>query len=172
MRLVKLAVFVALPLSLACSTSSNLVIRSSHAEGVSFRDIETFRMATHVPSEASHPRLDRLAGEVIEGELKERGFVRPEVGPPDVRVEYEIGSYADAVPQIDRTGSSQAETRPIAARGYSRSGTLIVRFLDPRTGDTLWEGRATGLDLDPLMPEKKLRKAAWRILTEFPPLGS
>ena len=49
-------------------------------------------------------------------------------------------------------------------------GTLIIKMLDPSTGEILWTGQVSEIRMNAIEPQKELRKAAWRALVEFPPL--
>jgi len=53
-----------------------------------------------------------------------------------------------------------------------RQGTLAIHFVDPSTGDGVWQGRATGALSENPSPEgsaESMNKAVSRILASFPP---
>jgi hypothetical protein len=164
----------ALAVTLAgCVTSQSQQVKTRYEPGTDFASLETFRITTAAPEGGSFPNLERMAREAVDAELIERGFERADEQPADFWVELELILKGE---RSTRPGEdvrrSQADAEPAAAAGYSRSGTLIVRILRPKTRDVLWTGVLTGITPDPLLARDELRSAAWRLLAEYPPLGS
>jgi hypothetical protein len=54
--------------------------------------------------------------------------------------------------------------------GSSQKGTLIIKMLDPLSGEILWTGQMSEIKINAIEPQKELKKAVWRVLVEFPPL--
>jgi len=155
-----------------CSSTANLQVRTSHLEGTDFSVLHTFRMSSEYPAVEyqRYARGEQLAREVIEQELEARGYERIIDGTPHFRVGFETifrGHKTRHVPG----GETRADSPPAAASGYSRSATLIIRILHPTTGQVLWEGTVSGFRVDPIDSREDMRKAAWRLLAEFPPLS-
>jgi hypothetical protein len=116
-----------------------------------------------------YPRLERLVRDEIARELVSRKYERIEDGPPDFRVAVELIFRGGRGPgSTDSPYGSDAV--PASAKGSGQTGTLIVRMLDPGTSEVLWEGRVSGFRVDVIKPEAELRRAAWRLLVEFPPI--
>jgi len=156
-----------------CITSQSLQVKTRYEPGTDFAGLKTFRISSAGPASASIPNLEQMAREALDAELVERGFQRADAEPADFWVELELilrGERTTAPGQEIR--GSQTEAQPAAASGYSRSGTLVIRILTPKTRKVLWTGVLTGITPDPLLARDEIRKATWRLLAEYPPLGS
>ena len=153
------------------STTSNLPVRTDYSKTTAFHEWKGFRFASDSKSAdyQRYPRFEHMARQALETELTERGYTRLEEGSPDFRVAFDLifrgGKKPQAAPE-DRG----AEPKAIAYGGSSQRGTLIVRMLDPATGEILWTGQISEIKMNAIEPQKELNKAVRRLLTEFPPL--
>lgn len=150
------------------STTTELPVRTSYAQGTSFQDWKTFRLASS--ESPRYPRYDEMTRRALVDQLVERGFVRIEDGRPNFRVAFELSFRGESTPQMaPEMGSTDPARR--APAGANPAGSLTIKMLDPETSEVLWEGTISEFTINAIEPQKGLEKAVWRVLVEFPPLA-
>lgn len=163
--------FSALVLAGCMSTTSNLPVRTDYSRTTPFHEWKSFRFASdsrHTDYQR-YPRFERMAQQALEDELTARGYTRLFEGSPDFRVAFELIFRGGTTPQAAPEARG-AEPKATAYGGSSQRGTLIVRMLDPSTGEILWTGQISEIKMNAIEPQKELDKAVRRLLVEFPPL--
>ena len=152
-----------------CTTKpAELPVRIKVNREVDFRSLKNFRPTVDTAEEASaHPSLQRLARELVVGELVSRGFERLENGSPDFRVRAHLrfSSYVGA-----KMGAGKTTGEATMSEEDVRDVTLIVEIIDPDDDMSYWLGMVSGFQLDPINSRASLKGAAWRLMAEFPPL--
>lgn len=165
--------FIAVLLIAGCNSTSTTdrQVRSEYSKSTAFHTWKTFRFASDTKGgdHTRYPRFERMTQQVLEEELNERGYTRIEDGTPDFRVAFDLVFRGDKTPQVTPEGGG-AEPRASSYGGSSQRGNLIVKMLDPASGEILWTGQISEIKMNVIEPQKELRKAVWRILVEFPPL--
>lgn len=171
-RLVLLAPVI---LAVACATTGpELSVHTDHPDDVAFDRLHTFRVAGRPPVDTDRPsyeRLERITREVLREEMTARGFDEVEDGTPDLRVVWEL-SFRSPEGRPPREDASFADPAPSGPPSGHPVGTLTVRMVEPETLRVLWEGTASAIRVSPIQPKDDLRRAAWRLLAEFPPITS
>lgn len=165
-----LALFAAILLG-SCTSTVDLQVRAEYSRTASFNEWKTFRFASG-PSRSGrghYPMYEQIIRSAIEEELTARDYTRIEEGAPDFRVAFELVFRGDSKPQVTPQ-TSGAEPQAKSYAGGRPSGTLIVKMLDPLSGQVLWTGQISNIQMNAITTEKKLRNAVWRVLAEFPPL--
>ena len=157
----------------SCTSTVDLPVRTEYSRTASFHDWKTFRFAsgTSGVNRGRYPKYEQTVRSALEEELSARDYTRIEEGAPDFRVAFELVFRGDSKPQVTPQ-TSGAEPQAQSYTGRRPSGTLIVKMLDPVSGQILWTGQISNIQMDPITPEKELRNAVWRVLAEFPPLTS
>lgn len=156
------------------TTGPELSIHTNHPDNVAFDELHTFRVAGRPPLDTERPsfeRLERITREVLRDEMTARGFDELDDGTPDLRVVWEL-SFRSPEGRPPREDSSFADPAPSGPPSGQPVGTLAVRMVDPVTLRVLWEGAASAIRVSPIQPRDDLRRAAWRLLAEFPPVSS
>ncbi len=153
------------------STTAELPVRSEYSKTTAFHEWKTFRFASDSKGAdyTRYPRFERMAQEALEEELKARGYTRVEEGTPDFRVGFDLIFRGKTTPQVT-PDSRGAEPMTSSYGGSAQRGTLIIKMLDPASGEILWTGQISEIKMNAIEPQKDLRKAVWRVLVEFPPL--
>jgi hypothetical protein len=166
-----------LALAVACSTTerdARLQVRTEYEAGTQFLQWKTFRIASEPAiqqGQSSYPHLEKSMREALVAELEARGYQRADDSGTDFRVAFDlVFRGTTARDGLDRT--YDVDTGPAASTGRKPTATLTVKMLDPATSKVLWQGELGGVEIDAVNPEAALRKAAWRVLVEFPPLTS
>ena len=154
------------------STTRELPVRSEYSKNTAFQEWTTFRFASDTKGTdyTRYPRYERMTQAALEEELTARGYTRIDEGSPDFRVAFELIFRGETTPQVTPSGGG-ADPMPSAHSGPVPKGTLIVRMLDPTSGEPLWTGQVSRITMNAIDPQKELRKAVWRVLVEFPPLS-
>lgn len=164
--------FIALMVLGGCtSTTSNLPVRTNYSKTTAFHEWKGFRFASDSKGDdyQRYPRFERMAQQALETELTQRGYTRMDEGAPDFRVAFELIFRGGTKPQA-APDTAGAEPKAAAYGGSSQRGTLIVKMLDPLTGEILWTGQISEIKMNVIEPQKELEKAVRRLLVEFPPL--
>ena len=166
-----LACVAVLVLAGCTSTTAELPVRVEYTKTTAFHEWKTFRFASDSKGtdHTRYPRYERMAQQATEEELAARGYERIADGTPDFRVATDLVFRGEKTPQV-APESGGAETRPQTYSDARQRGTLIIKMLDPSTGEILWTGQVSEIRMNAIEPQKELRKAAWRALVEFPPL--
>ena len=153
------------------SSTAELPVRVEYQKTTAFHEWKTYRFASAsgATDQARYPRYERMAQQAAEEELAARGYDRIEDGTPDFRVAIDLVFRGEKTPQATPE-SSGAEPMPKTYSDARQRGTLIIKMLDPATGEILWTGQVSEIRMNAIEPQKELRKAAWRVLVEFPPL--
>lgn len=177
-RLVVAAVVVMLIASCSAttkkSTAARLHVHTQFEETTDFQQWKTFRMATVQPSDTDYtryPRFERMVRESLVANLTDRGYQRADDGSTDFRVAFEL-IFRGAKAPDGFESTHGVSTEPGISRGTRTVSTLVVKMLDPVTGEVQWEGRLSGFEVDSVTPESSFEKAVWRMLVEFPPITS
>lgn len=155
----------------SCTSTVDLPVRTEYSRTASFHDWNTFRFASG-PSRADrsrYPTAEQIVRSALEEELTARNYTRIEEGAPDFRVAFELIFRGDSKPQVTQQ-TSGAEPQAQSYAGERPSGTLTVKMLDPVSGQILWNGQISNIQVDAISRGKQLRNAVWRVLAEFPPL--
>ncbi len=171
-----LVITVVAVLVVGCSTSTKstarLQVYTEHDEATDFSAWKTFRLTSAQTEEADYtryPRYEKLVRSALIQELTDRGYVQAQDGDTDFRVAFELVFRGASTPQ-GFEDSHGVSTDPTRSSGTTSTSTLIIRMLDPRTSEVLWQGRLSAFGIDPVTPEASFKKAVWRVLVEFPPI--
>jgi hypothetical protein len=163
---------VMLALAGCASNPAERRVRTDFDPGTAFQEWETYRFASDGKGAdyTRYPRYEKMTVAALEEELKARGYERIEDGTPDFRVGFDLifrgGKAPDSAPE---SAATDPGAQPYVGQG--QTGTLIVKMLDPQTGEILWTGQVSEIKMKAIEPQKELRKAVWRVLVEFPPLS-
>ena len=171
-----LVLTVAAALIVGCSTSTQstarLQVYTEHDEATDFSTWKTFRL-TITPTEETdytrYPRYEKLVRSALVQELTDRGYAQAQDGATDFRVAFELVFRGASNPQ-GLKDSHGVNTDPTMSTGTTSTSTLIIKMLDPRTSEVLWQGRLSAFGIDPVTPETSFKTAVWRVLVEFPPI--
>ena len=165
--------FIAVLLIAGCNSTSTTdrQVRSQYDKSTAFHNWKTYRFASDSKGgdHTRYPRYERMTQESLEQELNARGYTRIQDGAPDFRVAFDLIFRGKTTPKVTPEGGG-ADPMPSSYGGSSQRGTLVVKMLDPTTGEILWSGQISEIKINVIEPQKELRKAVWRILVEFPPL--
>ena len=171
MARMSVALAAALLLVGCASTTAELPVRTEYNRNTAFHEWKTYRFASDAKGAdyTRYPRYERMTHDALEEELAARGYTRIDEGTPDFRVAFELIFRGETTPQVAPDGGG-AEPMASSYGGSAQRGTLIIKMLDPTTGETLWTGQISQITMNAIEPQKDLRKAVWRVLVEFPPL--
>lgn len=164
--------FVAVLLLAGCTSSTaDLPVRSEYSKTTAFHDWKTFRFASDSKGAdyTRYPRFEKMTQQALEEELTARGYTRIEDGSPDFRVAFDLIFRGEKTPAVAHEGGG-ADPMAQPYGGSGQKGSLIIKMLDPLTGEIVWTGQMSEIKMNAIEPQKELRKAVWRVLVEFPPL--
>jgi len=164
--------FVAVLLLAGCtSTTAELPVRSEYSKTTAFHEWKTFRFASDSKGAdyTRYPRFEKMAQQALEEELTARGYTRIEDGSPDFRVAFDLIFRGKKKAAVAHEGGG-ADPMAQSYGGSGQRGSLIIKMLDPLTGEIVWTGQMSEIKMNAIEPQKELRKAVWRVLVEFPPL--
>jgi uncharacterized protein DUF4136 len=144
-------------------------VQSDYDRSVNFSSMKTFGFAVQRRGAA-----DPLAGDTLndarirtamESQLIANGF-RTATENPDFVIEYHVSTKNKLNVQDYSYGPPRwFGGRDIRVNQYSE-GTLIVDFIDVKTNQVIWRGRASGaLELKDV--EKKINKSAEKLVKQF-----
>ncbi len=168
---ISVALVAVLLLAGCTSTTAELPVRTEYSKTTAFHEWKTFRFASDGKGAdyQRYPRFEKMVQQALEEELAARGYTRIEDGPPDFRVAFNLIFRGDKTPSVAAEGGG-ADSTGQSYGGSSQKGTLIIKMLDPLTGEILWTGQMSEIQINAIEPQKELKKAVWRVLVEFPPL--
>jgi len=150
------------------STTADLPVRFEYSKTTDFQKWKTFRFASERAGDSGgshYPGYEKMVEKAIAEELTARGYTRIEDGTPDFRVAFDLRFRGTSVPQ---GGGADPSARSYA--GSTPRGTLTVNLLDPQSSKALWSGTISEIKMTPIEPQKRIARAVWRLLVEFPPL--
>ena len=165
-------VVAALLLAGCASSSAELPVRAEYSKSTAFHEWKTYRFASDNKDAdyTRYPRYEKMAQQALEEELKVRGYNRIEDGSPDFRVAFNLIFRGEKSQNVS-PGGGGADPMAKSYGGSGQRGTLIIKMLDPITGEIVWTGQMSEIKINPIEPQKELNKAVWRVLVEFPPLS-
>jgi len=153
------------------STAAELPVRTEYSKTSAFHEWKTFRFASDSKTAdyTRYPRYEKMVQQALEEELTARGYTRIEDGPPEFRVAFDLIFRGEKTPRVATEGGG-ADSMAQSYGGSSQKGSLIIKMLDPLSGEILWTGQMSEIKINAIEPQKELKKAVWRVLVEFPPL--
>jgi hypothetical protein len=152
-----------------CATTkkAEYPVRITFDEATDFGSWTTFRFAAS-PTSSTFTGINQDVRSAIESNLTDRGYERIEDGTPDFRIAFEFATRGDHGSDIDRQFANEPKTS--TANVPTKTNTLVVKMLDPISGEVLWEGRVSGFPLGTVQHKAEISKAVWRLFVEFPPI--
>lgn len=99
--------------------------------------------------QVSQTALETVKKEIV-SEMEERGYTKQEDNP-DLLVNYTVMTGETTIPGFqsdDSPGSSGARTPDDRMNIATEPGTIFISILDPRRGEVVWQGFASGLAED------------------------
>lgn len=176
-------------LALAGCGSTRIDVENSAEPGASFGAYRTYGWVPLSDEAAGGMRMSdrRLRSEfidVVDREMRRRGFSKVEVGQADLRIfvrgaamqtarEIGQGGYFDTGYSRSGAGTTWLDTE--GPTGYLEDETqaaVRLTMADGRTGNVVWRSRAVvGLKSDPspAVLSARIRETAVRMLSGFPP---
>jgi hypothetical protein len=164
---------------LATGACSAVRVSTDYDPAADLGALRTYEWKPKPEGERGDPRVDNSLMEArvrraVDRELRTRGFTE-DATDPDFRVGYDVvleqrTAIRSAPVWYGPWSWGYAETY---SGDYERT-VLILDFTDPRTGEILWRGTATGnliADDSPDERERRVRRAVDAILARFPPDG-
>lgn len=166
-----LAIIVILPFVGCSSAIDERPVRAAYSKTTAFHEWKTFRFQTDSRGAdyTRYPRYEKMVRQALEKELTARGYARIEDGTPDFRVAFELVFRGQKARRTYPEGGG-ADPMAQSYSGSRQTGTLIIKMLDPLTGEVQWTGQVSEIKMNAIEPQKELGKAVWRVLVEFPPL--
>jgi len=173
-RLGQLAAVMIAALTLgACATMS---VDSFVKRGTDFTQYRTYNWAPGDRLDTGDPRLDnnpffldRLRS-AVEQQLAAKGFEKASAGAPALEVHY----HASVTQRLDLSNADPKYTVECEGCGpfVYEEGSLVLDFVDPKTGTLVWRGWAEG-SIDGVVDrqdrlEEVVDRAVARILERFP----
>jgi hypothetical protein len=148
-------------------------VRTEYDQSTAFQEWKTYRFASDGKGAdyTRYPRYEKMVHLALEEELKARGYERIEDGTPDFRVAFDLVFRGEKKASKAAPESADAVPGSQSFAGSGQTGTLVIKMLDAQTGEILWTGQVSDIKMKAIEPQKELRKAAWRVLVEFPPLS-
>jgi hypothetical protein len=166
-RLMLVVLIVVAVVGCATTKKAEYPVRVTFDETTDFSSWNAFRFAAS-PASSTYTGINDDVRSAIEANLTDRGYQRIEDGTPDFRIAFEFASRGDHGSDMDRQYANEPKTS--TANVPTKTNTLVVKMLDPITGEVRWEGRVSGFPLGTVQHKAEIRKAVWRLFVEFPPI--
>jgi hypothetical protein len=164
--------------ALALPGCATVRVNSSAARGADLTRYQTYRWSpaaglfTGDPRLDNNPFFDERVRAAVEQQLGRRGFEKTSSAEPDLLLHY----HASVNEQIELSGT-HGDADSCASAGDCRpfvydAGTLVLDFVDARTGKVVWTGWAkdtmNGAIDNQRQMEEKIDEAVARMLEPFP----
>ena len=168
MKAIRVIGVLGMLLGLLVVSAAAQTVQSDFDRTFRFSNLKTFsfpvqRRATTDPL-ANDTLNDGRIRTGLETQLRANGF-RTETGSPDFVIAYYVTSKNRLNVQDYSLGPRVWGNRDIRVNQYSE-GTLMVDFIDAKTNQVIWRGRATGaLELKDL--DKKITKSTEKLVKQF-----
>jgi hypothetical protein len=160
------------------SCGSSIKLTSDYANGVNFSDYKSFKIVEIAADKTgiNEITLNRVITAVTD-EMQAKGFQKS--ANPDIELHL-IGLVKDkasADVYTDYYGYGYyrrpfgygTTTSRVDVTEY-KEGTLIIDFVDPDSGQLVWQGIGTAkMNEDPKGREERIKKAVSQILSQYPP---
>ena len=168
MKAIRMMMAVAILIGFLAAISANAQsVQSDYNRSFRFSELKTFGFAVQQRS-----ATDPLAGDslndgrirtAMESQLSANGY-RMESGSPDFVIAYHVTTKNKLNVQ-DYGPPRWFGRRDIRVDQYSE-GTLLVDFIDTKTNQVIWRGRASGT-LEMKGVDKKISKSAEKLVKQF-----
>ncbi len=146
---------------------SSLEVSQDYDQSYNFSNLKTFNWrtapATGAPKGTRSPMLlnsltEQKIRRAIERQLTAKGFQKQQ-GNPDFLIDYYLGVQSKSVRGGGRYGSWRYD-----------EGSLVLDFIDPKTNELIWRGRAADWVEDTeVMDEAEINDVIKQMLAKFPP---
>ena len=169
MRAMRVVNILGLVLGLLVGSAAAQAVQSDFDRSFQFSNLKTFSFAVQKRGPADPLAADSLNdGRIksgLESQLRINGF-RSDVETPDFVIAYYVTTKNKLSVQDYGYGPPRwFGGRDIRVNQYSE-GTLMVDFVDTRTNQVVWRGRAVGT-LDMKGVDKKVSKSTEKLVKQF-----
>lgn len=154
--------FFLLPSLNACTEPKDMVVHCAYGPGIKFSGLgSSFAWTPALPRETGDPRVDNpnlhaLIRDTVDAQLRALGFTWKNPAAADFWVDYYVARRDP--------GALTSEQAP--------RGALVLRVIDPKTEQLIWQGTARAALDDSASPDarkKRINDAVQRIFEHFPP---
>ena len=169
MKAIRMMNVVGILLGLLVIQTQAQTVQSDYDRSFNFSSLKTFGFAVQ-----RRPATDPLAGDTLndarirtamESQLMANGF-RTETGNPDFVIAYYVTTKDKLNVQDYSYGPPRFWGRRDIRVDQYAEGTLMVDFIDVKTNQVIWRGRASGtLELKGV--DKKINKSAEKLVKQF-----
>lgn len=145
-------------------------VEIEHDETADFSRYRTY--AWKPGTDAERPEVQGWVVAAVERELGARGLRLAGDTDPDLYVVTHVFKEIDGQTRANYFNLPRAEVGVITSRiAVSTKGVLIIDLIDGQSGQSVWQGLASEVMAPPKPAklEKKIDKAARRLLRDFPP---
>ena len=161
MKAIRVIGVLGILLGLLVVSAAAQTVQSDFDRTFRFSNLKTFSFAVQKRADTLNDGRIRTG---LETQLRANGF-RSEVETPDFVIAYYVTSKNRLNVQDYSLGPRLWGNRDIRVNQYAE-GTLMVDFIDVKTNQVIWRGRATGaLELKDV--DKKITKSTEKLVKQF-----
>jgi hypothetical protein len=180
------AVLVFMVLQQGCTASNKSTVAGKNADiTADFKNIKTYKWTAdidNIPKDAifvgpnnvlifNNESTREKIKNAIRYELDSRGY-KAAVGNPDMLISFSIleqpGSLRTTNGYVTLGSGEKVRTEDNVTYTDVKAGTLIINFMDAKSGKLIWQGFASGiLQADQVNDEAKVRQAVSTVFNQF-----
>lgn len=180
------ALLIFMVLQQSCTASSKSSVAGKSADiNADFKSIETYTWTAdidNIPKDVffvgpdgvlifNNESARKKIKDAIHYELDSRGY-KPAVDDPGMMISFSVleqpASLRTTDGYVTLTSGEKVRTEENVTYTDVKPGTLLINFMEPKTGKVIWQGFASGiLQADQMNDEAKVRQAVSTIFNQF-----